>query len=302
MDQYGYFGTPIQWIFATVGAVAGWFLGDFIAKKLGYYSGWKYWAIRVGVIIGGAVIGWFAAKLLTKILQAFLDSHKAIYNKLPRLAKKFLGLKCFVAGTLVATSNGYQKIEEIKVGDSVLVYDFDTCRITTSTVMETYVNTATELTHVWIDSEEIISTPQHKYYTNNRGWISAVDLKETDELIAEDGSTVCITRLYTEKLDVPVKVYNLNVGKHHNYFVSMRGILVHNLGCEDVATNSLKKISKSQIKQLGGEKVTSAIKKTYGGSKANLYIGSDGSVYVSVNGSKIAQWVGTIETLAEMYL
>ena len=302
LDQYGYFGTPIQWIFATVGAVAGWFLGDFIAKKLGYYSGWKYWAIRVGVIIGGAVIGWFAAKLLTKILQAFLDSHKVIYNKLPRLAKKFLGLKCFVAGTLVATSNGYQKIEEIKVGDSVLVYDFDTCRITTSTVMETYVNTATELTHVWIDSEEIISTPQHKYYTNNRGWISAVDLKETDELIAEDGSTVCITRLYTEKLDVPVKVYNLNVGKHHNYFVSMRGILVHNLGCEDVATNSLKKISKSQIKQLGGEKVTSAIKKTYGGSKANLYIGSDGSVYVSVNGSKIAQWVGTIETLAEMYL
>ena len=87
----------------------------------------------------------------------------------------------------------------------------------------------------------------------------------------------------------------------YGYFVSEIGILVHNLGCEDVATNTLKRISKSQIKQLGGEKVTAQIKKQFGRSLSNLYVDSTGNVYVSVNGSNIAQWVGDIATLAEMY-
>ena len=47
----------INVIFAVVGAIVGWLLGDFVAKKLGYYSGWKYWSIRTGVVVGGAVIG-----------------------------------------------------------------------------------------------------------------------------------------------------------------------------------------------------------------------------------------------------
>lgn len=32
----------INVIFAAVGAVVGWVLRDFVAKTLGYYSGWKY--------------------------------------------------------------------------------------------------------------------------------------------------------------------------------------------------------------------------------------------------------------------
>ena len=302
VDISGHFGTPIQWVFAAIGAVAGWFLGDYIAKKLGYYSGWKYWAIRAGVIIGGAVIGWFAAKLLTKILQGFLDTHKAIYNKLPRLAKKFLGLKCFVAGTLVLTPDGYRKIEEIEVGDTVLTYDFIHCRVVESNVLETYVSDAETLIHVFSGETEIVSSSGHRYYTSNRGWVQAQNLNKNDELLTEDGSICFVTDVILEKKDCPVRVYNLNVGTHHNYFVSASAILVHNLGCGDVATNSLKKISKSQIKKLGGEKITSVIKKQFGGSKANLYVGPNGDVYVSVNGSNIAQWVGTLETLAEMYL
>lgn len=47
--------------------------------------------------------------------------------------------------------------------------------------------------------------------------------------------------------------------------------------------------------------MTSKIKEQFGKSLANLYVDSKGNVYVSVNGSSIAQWVGDLETLAEMY-
>ena len=186
----------------------------YIAKKLGYYSGWKYWAIRAAVIIGGAAIGWFAAKLLTKILQGFLDTHKAIYNKLPRLAKKFLGLKCFVAGTLVLTPDGYRKIEEIEVGDTVLTYDFIHCRVVESNVLETYVSDAETLIHVFSGETEIVSSSGHRYYTSNRGWVQAQNLNKNDELLTEDGSICFVSDVIVEKKDCPVRVYNLNVGTH----------------------------------------------------------------------------------------
>lgn len=97
----------INVLFAAVGAIAGWALGDYVAKKLGYRSGWKYWAIRSGVVVGGAVIGWFAGSLLTKILSGYLKSNPAMVFKLAnRLGKskfysalKFLGINPFSLAT-----------------------------------------------------------------------------------------------------------------------------------------------------------------------------------------------------------
>ncbi len=84
--------TPIQAAFAALGAIAGWYLGDYVAKKLGYYSGEIYWAIRVGTIVGGAVIGWFAAGALTSILKGFIFSNPALIAKTPIFVYKFLGI------------------------------------------------------------------------------------------------------------------------------------------------------------------------------------------------------------------
>ena len=79
-DENG--AATINIVFAAVGSVVGWFLGDYVAKQLGYYSGLKYWAIRTGIIVGGAVIGWFAGTLLTRILANFLRSRPDIVFKL----------------------------------------------------------------------------------------------------------------------------------------------------------------------------------------------------------------------------
>ena len=93
----------INVIFAAVGAIVGWLLGDFVAKELGYRSGWKYWAIRVGVVAGSAVIGWFAGNLMAKIIATYLKSHISVVFKLTNKlgatafysAMKFLGIDPF---------------------------------------------------------------------------------------------------------------------------------------------------------------------------------------------------------------
>nr|WP_181987086.1 RHS repeat-associated core domain-containing protein [Ruminococcus bromii] len=80
IDFNGY--ALINVICSAIGGIAGWFFGDWIAKKLGYKSGWKYWAIRAGVTIGGAVIGWFAGTLISKILVSYLKKNPGIMMKL----------------------------------------------------------------------------------------------------------------------------------------------------------------------------------------------------------------------------
>ena len=100
-DPTGAFGTPIQWVFAAIGAIAGWYLGDYVARKLGYSSGWKYWTIRAGVIIGGAVIGWFAASVLTAILKSFIFSSPKIVSATPLWVYKFLGIATGSSATVL---------------------------------------------------------------------------------------------------------------------------------------------------------------------------------------------------------
>ena len=101
IDEAGY--AAINVICAAIGAVVGWFFGDWIAKKLGYLNGWKYWAIRTGVIVGGAVIGWFAGTAIAKLIALYLKNNPRmvfkLYDKLGAKALKsameFLGINPF---------------------------------------------------------------------------------------------------------------------------------------------------------------------------------------------------------------
>ncbi|EPR11512.1 RHS repeat domain-containing protein [Ruminiclostridium papyrosolvens] len=88
-DPDGHFA--IQAVCAAIGGVAGWYFGDYVAKKLGYSSGWKYWAIRSGVTAGGAVIGWFAGAAIANIAIDFLVANSAVALQIPRWMLTGLG-------------------------------------------------------------------------------------------------------------------------------------------------------------------------------------------------------------------
>ena len=98
-DNSGNVGTPLQWVCAIIGGVAGWFFGDYVARSIGLFDGkwyqWQtyaYWAVRGLVVAGGAILGYVAAGALIKILTSFLTANPTILARMPFFVKWFLGI------------------------------------------------------------------------------------------------------------------------------------------------------------------------------------------------------------------
>ena len=138
-------------------------------------------------------------------------------------------MKCFVAGTLVLTASGLIAIEQIKAGDLVYAADADTLEVSLKPVLETYVRETSELVHITVDGEKIVSTHDHPYYVNEKGFVSAELLWIGAELVDNNGNTLYVEQIFREKLDDELKkVYNFKVGDYHTYLVGKNRILVHN--------------------------------------------------------------------------
>lgn len=135
---------------------------------------------------------------------------------------------CFVAGTSVQSENGSKAIDDISIGDKVWAWDEETGDVTLKEVVETYVNETTELVHVFVNGEEIVTTPSHPFYSPVKGWTDAVHLRAGDILVLVNGEYVVVEKVQHEILEAPIEVYNFQVEDYHTYYVSDSGVLVHN--------------------------------------------------------------------------
>ena len=82
IDKTGTVGTPLQWAFTVIGAIIGLPFGKWFANRLGYYSGWKYYAIRTAAVVGGAALGWFSGSLLVKYVSRYILNNPSIIIKI----------------------------------------------------------------------------------------------------------------------------------------------------------------------------------------------------------------------------
>ena len=135
---------------------------------------------------------------------------------------------CFTGDTLVATEDGRRRIDQIKVGDKVWAYNPDTGEKELKEVVNVFVKETDEILHLKTTDGDIDTTTTHPFYVVGQGWTAAGDLNAGDEIYALDGSAVTILSTSLEKLDEPIKVYNLEVADFHTYFVGNTGMLVHN--------------------------------------------------------------------------
>ena len=151
-------------------------------------------------------------------------------------------MKCFVAGTLVLTASGLIAIEQIKVGDIVYAADEESLDVSLKPVLETYIRETSSLIHITVNGEEIISTYDHPYYVNKKGFVSAELLWIGAELIDKNGKVFQVEQIYREKLDdESEKVYNFKVDECHTYFVGRYSVLVHNADYDvDIVSKNMK--------------------------------------------------------------
>ncbi len=136
---------------------------------------------------------------------------------------------CFIAGTLVLTQSGNVPIEKVKVGDYVFAWDEETDTVALKEVVETYINETDELIHVFVNGEEIVTTPSHPFYSPIKGWTDAVHLRAGDILVLVNGEYAVVEKVQHEILEAPVTVYNFQVEDYHTYYVTDIGVLVHNM-------------------------------------------------------------------------
>lgn len=138
-------------------------------------------------------------------------------------------MKCFTGDTLVATKDGDKRIDEIAVGDYVWAEDTVTGEQELKRVSKVYVKETDHLIHIGTSTgEDIQTTENHPFYTEERGWVAASKLEEGETLHTEDGDIVTVTYNRDEWLKEPVKVYNLEVEGLHTYYVTADRVLVHN--------------------------------------------------------------------------
>ena len=81
-----------------------------------------------------------------------------------------------------------------------------------------------------INGEEIITTVDHPFYVNDRGFVNAGELAVGDELLDSNKNILLVENFDVELTDDSVKVYNFQVEDYHTYHVSGLGVLVHNAG------------------------------------------------------------------------
>ena len=76
------------------------------------------------------------------------------------------------------------------------------------TVLETYIREVTSLVHLTVNGEEIITTIDHPFYVNDRGFIKAGELIVGDELLNSNCNVLLIENHSVELTDEPTTVYN----------------------------------------------------------------------------------------------
>ena len=127
-----------------------------------------------------------------------------------------------------AHSHGHRiaAIANIQAGDMVWAWDEETGEVALKEVVETYVNETEELVRVFVNGEEIVTTPSHPFYSPVKGWTDAVKLRAGDILVLVNGEYVVVEMVQHEILEAPVKVYNFQVEDYVDIFCILLEVLI----------------------------------------------------------------------------
>lgn len=104
-----------------------------------------------------------------------------------------------------------------------------------SEVQAVFAFAVNEILHIYLDGEEIKTTPTHPFYAVGRGWVRADQLNISDALVTADGEVVPISAL--QVVADPEIVYNLSLTENFTFFPN--GILAHNMSFGFYAFDSM---------------------------------------------------------------
>lgn len=140
-------------------------------------------------------------------------------------SSSFTKAQGFKEGTLVLTPNGTIAIEHISKNDKIISYDFNKKTIVEDKVIYIQKKSAEKYCILKVNDTYINCGTTQKFYTN-AGWIQAMHLQNLDQLKGIDNNSLQIIAIID--VNEQTELYEIEIERNHNFFVSKDGILVHN--------------------------------------------------------------------------
>ena len=165
------------------------------------------------------------------------------------------GSACFVAGTQVLMADGTSKaIEDVAVGDEVRAADPETDEVVSRRVLDTYVTPDVATYAVETSGGTVVSTAEHPFWVDGKGWVPVRALVPGDKLVDADG--VRVELLSVTATGETATVHNFNVDGLHTYHVLVGDdwVRVHNKCGDPLPRNSLGQFTTGA----GGESAAAA--------------------------------------------
>ena len=129
-----------------------------------------------------------------------------------------VGTGCIAAGTKLLTRAGWQAVENIRHGDSVLARDeYDPMAEPDWKAVEATFRRTGRILHLHVGGQVFRTTPEHPFYASSKGWTAAGALQPGDRIATLSGEWTMIEEVFDTGLYEPV--YNLRVADWHTYFV-----------------------------------------------------------------------------------
>ena len=128
--------------------------------------------------------------------------------------------------TSVAVSSGKVAIADLKVGDQVMAYDPKTGETAPHVVTAVMVNLDPATEHLVTDAGAIETTPNHPFFTTDRGWVEAGELRIGEQIRTESGAPATVLSFTID--GHPASMWDLTVSGAHSFFVGSGAVLVHN--------------------------------------------------------------------------
>jgi len=152
---------------------------------------------------------------------------------------------CFAAGTPLLTPDGAKSIELFRAGDLVLSRDEHdpTGEVRPQMVEEVFERHSPVLTLV-VAGQSIVTTGEHPFWAEHRGWTAASKLSAGERLLGPDGVWVPIDSV--EVAETWAVVYNLRIAEDHTYFVGCQewgfSVWAHNANPVDYVSELGKRV------------------------------------------------------------
>ena len=180
--------------------------------------------LEQGLIGGlGGALGEIVQPLFKQLDSFIRGADGNIDDAVDGLARQ---IECFVAGTLIATPDGFIPIEQIKVGDRVYTGS-EQFSGEISVVKQLFQKQVDKVGDIIVNEVKITCTSTHPFWIRDYGWKLAHELQVGDELLTKDGKVLSIESVIWREGEETV--YNFEVENYHTYYVSKLAILVHNM-------------------------------------------------------------------------